>query len=313
MTVKSKYLRLSVTNQCNLSCYYCHNEGQNRNKAYLLTPEDISFLVQQSIDLGFNKIKLTGGEPLLRNDIISIISNISENFSDDFSMITNGVLLSKYVHELKQAGLKRLNVSLQTINRNVFEKNISKNSENIDLIIKGIDKAIETGYTDLKLNFVYHSEASKEDFDDIIQFAAKRKLTVVLLPILLKNPREYDKKLFAGDICNEILTDKIEKRTDYTDEGGIKKSLLYLYNGAKILIRLNELADIKPFSECEFCKKKFECREGIFSIRVLSDGCLLPCLEEGLKKIDMKDIIINRKDAEFKRIINSLIYENKVI
>jgi cyclic pyranopterin phosphate synthase len=289
-----------------LSCYYCHNEGQSRITEYLLTPEDITFIVQQSTGLGFNKIKLTGGEPLLRKDIVSIISKINEFGVSDFSMITNGVLLYKYAYELRQAGLPRLNVSFQTLNKKVFWKNISKNVWNIDLIIKGIDRAISIGYTDLKLNFIYHSEVSKKDFEDICQFASERNLIVVLLPILLNKPRKYDKKLSADDICNYLLPDKVEKTCDFTDNDGINKRMIYLFNGARILIRLNELPDINPFKECEYCKKKFECREGIFSIRILSNGCLLPCLEEGLKRVDLKDIIINRKDIEFRRAINSI-------
>jgi cyclic pyranopterin phosphate synthase len=312
MTLKSKYLRLSVTNQCNLSCYFCHREGQKGIIGNFLTPDDIKFVIQQCLDLGFNKFKLTGGEPLLRKEILSIVSIIGEFNLSNFSMITNGVLLKEYANKLRQAGLPRLNVTLPTLNKKVFERTIDKNTEKLDLIIQGIDKAIAEGYTDLKLNFVYHSEVNKKDIDDLIQFASDRNLTIVLLPVLLHNPRAYDKKLSANDVCNYLFSDKIAKEVDFSEDDGIKKRMIYLYNGVRILIRLNEVSDINPFGECTFCRKKSQCCEGIFPVRILSDGNLLPCLEEGVQRIDMRDVIINRKDAKFKKIMYSIIGDNNV-
>jgi cyclic pyranopterin phosphate synthase len=307
MALKSKYLRLSITDQCNLSCYFCHREGQKGTADYLLSSGDIKFVVQQCVNLGFNKFKLTGGEPLLRKDILAIVSIISEFNLSNFSMITNGVLLNEYAHGLRQAGLPRLNVTLPTLNKKVFEKTINKDTKKLDLITMGIDKAVSEGYTDLKLNFIYHSEVSRKDVDDVIQFASERNLTLVLLPVLLKNPSVYDKKFSADDVCNYLFSGKIEKEIDFTEDDGIKKRLVYLHNGAKILIRLNELSDISPFKECTFCKKKFECCEGIFPVRILSDGTLLPCLEEGRQRVDIRNVIINRNDVEFKKIMNSII------
>jgi cyclic pyranopterin phosphate synthase len=307
MSLKSKYLRISVTDQCNLSCYFCHREGQKGTTGYLLSPCDIKFVVQQCADLGFNKFKLTGGEPLLRKDILTIVSTISEFDLSNFSMITNGVLLNEYAHELRQAGLPRLNVTLPTLNKKVFEKTIDKNTKKLDLITRGIDKAVGEGYTDLKLNFVYHSAVSRKDMDDVIQFASERNLTLVLLPVLLKNPSVYDKKLSADDVCNYLFSGKIGKEIDYIEDDGIKKRLVNLHNGARIIIRLTELSDISPFEECTFCKKKFECCEGIFPIRILPDGNLLPCLEEGKRRVDIRNVIINRNDVEFKKIMTSIV------
>jgi cyclic pyranopterin phosphate synthase len=307
MALKTKYLRLSVTDQCNLSCYFCHREGQKRTAGYLLSPGDIKFVVQQCVDLGFNKFKLTGGEPLLRKDIMTIVSIISEFNPGNFSMITNGILLNEYAHELRQAGLPRLNVTLPTLNKKVFEKTIDKNTKKLDLITRGIDKAISEDYTDLKLNFVYHSEVSRKDIDDVIQFASERNLTLVLLPVLLKNPTVYDKKLSADDACNYLFSGKIGKEIDFTEDDGIKKRLIYLHNGARIMIRLNGLSDISPFEQCTLCKKKIDCCEGIFPVRILPDGNLLPCLEEGIQRVDMRNVIINRNDVEFKKIMHNII------
>lgn len=177
-TIKSNYLRISVTDKCNLSCYYCHREGQINLSNYCLTSDDIRFIISQSMNLGFSKIKLTGGEPLIRKDIVSVIENINNLQIPDLSIITNGVLLSKYVSDLKNAGLQRLNVSLHTLNKTTFENTIDKDSQKLDLIIKGIDKAINIGYKNMKLNFIYHSKTSDKDFEDICKFASERDLTI---------------------------------------------------------------------------------------------------------------------------------------
>lgn len=307
MAIKSKYLRLSVTDECNLHCNFCHKEGQKGKAKYLLTLEDIKFVVSQCVNLGFDKFKLTGGEPLIKKDILDIVSVMSKLNLPNFSMITNGVRLKELAHKLRQAGLPRLNVTIQTFNEDVFKKTIHEDIENIKRTKNGIDQALKVGYTDLKLNFVYHSDVLKKDINDVTYFASERNLTLVLLPVLLKGERADDDKRSAEDVIKKLFSDKIEKEEDFLDEFGIKKRLIRLHDGAKILIRLNELSDISPYKECASCGKKFECCEGIFPIRILSDGTLLPCMEEGRARVDIKDIIISRNDLEFRKIMNGII------
>jgi len=306
MAIKSKYLRLSVIDECNLHCNFCHKEGQKGKAKYLLTLEDIKFVVSQCVNLGFDKFKLTGGEPLIRKDILDIVSVMNKLNLLNFSMITNGVRLKELAHDLRQAGLPRLNVTIQTFNEEVYKKTIHEDIENIKRTKNGIDQALKVGYTDLKLNFVYHSDVKEEDINDVTYFASERNLTLVLLPVLLKGEWADDEKRSAEDVIKKLFSDKIEKEEDFLDEVGIKKRLIHLHGGVKILIRMNELSEISPYKECASCEKKIECCEGIFPIRILSDGTLLPCMEEGRLRIDMKDIIISRNDLEFRKIMNDI-------
>lgn len=126
------------------------------------------------------------------------------------------------------------------------------------------------------------------------------------MPLLLKNSRDNDECLSLSDLYSHLFYDKIREEVNFED-GLILKRLIVLNNGAKILLRINELSDIKPFAQCVLCDKIKDCREGIFSIRILADGTLLPCLEEGIERIDLKNAIINRDNNLFKNTLKQVI------
>ena len=132
----SRKLRISITNKCNFSCFFCHNEGQTINHTTIneMSIFEIKKIVEIALKCGIREIKFTGGEPLLFKDreesIIDLISSVSElkdfygNF--DFSLITNGKLLQIFAKEMKLAGLNRVTISLNTLDNQIFHKFISK-------------------------------------------------------------------------------------------------------------------------------------------------------------------------------------------
>ena len=140
--------RLSVTQQCNLNCFYCHNEGQQQN-GHELSPVEIEALVRVASGLGVKNLKLTGGEPLVRTDIINIVERVAPYVSD-LSLTTNGVLLSHYAHQLKDAGLSRLNISLPSTNADTYQTITGKPYQ--PLVIDGIQKAAAEGFRLIKIN-----------------------------------------------------------------------------------------------------------------------------------------------------------------
>ena len=148
-----KDFRISITNKCNLNCIYCHHEGIHNKINGLddieLTPEEIAFIVEVSTEFGIQNIKLTGGEPLLRNDIYEIIKKISKiKGIKDISLVSNGTLLKDSAKKLAEAGLNRLNVSLDTLNETLYQKIINTNNkyspndiiEGIKLSLKHLEK-----------------------------------------------------------------------------------------------------------------------------------------------------------------------------
>ncbi|SVD72861.1 uncharacterized protein METZ01_LOCUS425715, partial [marine metagenome] len=141
---KINYLRVSVTDRCDLRCVYCMKEKMTfLPKKEILSLEEIERLCVNFIDLGINKIRLTGGEPLVRKDIIKLISQLNlkkKNTSlKEITLTTNGTLLNVFAKDLKKNGINRINVSLDTIDENKY-KQITKFGT-INKVISGIDEA----------------------------------------------------------------------------------------------------------------------------------------------------------------------------
>ncbi|MDO8568253.1 MAG: GTP 3',8-cyclase MoaA [Dehalococcoidales bacterium] len=165
------YLRISVTDRCNLRCVYCMPPGGVSLMRHedILRYEEIHTIVATAAELGISKIRLTGGEPLVRAglaDLIRMLAGISA--IDDISLTTNAILLTQYAAELKQAGLKRVNISLDTLKAERF-KNISRGG-NIANVLKSIETAKATGLNPVKINMVVMAGVND---DEIIDFAQK--------------------------------------------------------------------------------------------------------------------------------------------
>ena len=149
------YLRISVTDRCNLRCFYCMpEEGMPLlPREHLLTYEEIARVVRAAAGLGITKVRLTGGEPLVRAGLPDLVSMLSRTEGlDDLSLTTNGLLLSHFAPALKRAGLKRVNVSLDTFNPQRFRR--ITGGEGLEAVIKGIEAAKEAGLNPVKVNTV---------------------------------------------------------------------------------------------------------------------------------------------------------------
>jgi molybdenum cofactor biosynthesis enzyme MoaA len=307
MLNKTKYLRISVCDVCNFSCYYCHCEGITEKPAEWLTVDDIVFICKTAKNLGFEKFKLTGGEPTLREDLpLLILKLTNEADIENLSMITNGVSLEYTAKTLKSAGLKRLNVSLNTLNDGRHtEINRNKNVAMPDKIIKGIDTAIELGYEDIKINFVYINGESDEDLKELLDFTLSRSLTLVLLPLI--DSSENPKTFFSL----EMMYDKLKKigiknEADDFDNEGIARKSVVLKTGNKILLRCGELGNYNPFIFCEKCAERKNCREGIFPLRLSPYGELIPCAFSKKNRIDIRKAIKERHDSKAAEAIKTI-------
>ena len=302
--LRSRYLRLSLTNQCNFNCYYCHNEGQDKSrKPSLLSEDDIVWICGTASKRGFRKFKLTGGEPTLRKDLGSLLIRLRELELDDLSIITNGSRLAETLPDLKIAGLPRLNVTLNTINTKKFRRYVHRDERKLYRVLAGIDMAIESGYTDMKLNFVYHGPQSLDDFRDICHYASDRNLIVVMLPMLMINPKHDDLETSLSQLHVMCEALGVRRKELITDNEGLQKQLITLKSGARILLRLDELGMRYPYKSCELCSDRNECREGIFPVRISADGYLIPCLAGGRNHVDLKKIIKERNESVLMRAI----------
>lgn len=173
------YLRISVTDRCNLRCKYCMPEQGVKMLPHnqILTFEEITEVVKTAVLLGVSKVRITGGEPLVRHDIVRLIQLLGDVPGiKDLSMTTNGILLSKYAVALKEAGLQRVNISLDTMNPLQFRQ-ITRGG-NLEDVIKGIDAALEAGLKPVKLNCVIKESSDDIDAQSVKEFGKQRNIQV---------------------------------------------------------------------------------------------------------------------------------------
>lgn len=157
------YLRISVTDRCNLRCTYCMPESGIKWMPHkeILSFEEIHDFVKSATEFGINKVRLTGGEPLIRKGIVDLVGMINSiEGIEDISMTTNGILLDKYAIDLAKNGLKRVNVSLDTIDPDKFKQ--TTRGGDIEQVFKGILKAKEAGLNPIKINSVLMGQPTEE-------------------------------------------------------------------------------------------------------------------------------------------------------
>lgn len=166
------YLRISVTDRCNLRCYYCRHESdvQFLDRKDLLSYEEITEVARNAVDLGFNKIRLTGGEPLTRKNIIALVGMLGQiEGIDELCMTTNGTLLDQYAASLRAAGLDRLNISLDTVDPERYK--IKTDGGDIERVFAGIRAAVEAGFERIKINCVIEESSEEPDARGVARFA----------------------------------------------------------------------------------------------------------------------------------------------
>jgi len=173
------YLRISVTDRCNLRCTYCMPaEGiALMPHSDILSFEEIMEVVDAATTLGVDKVRITGGEPLVRKGIVNLVRMIaSKPGIQDLGMTTNGQLLEQYALPLKEAGLHRINVSLDTLNPDKYRQ-ITRGGE-IEKVIKGIEAAVSAGLSPVKINCVIVRSSTEPDAVEVAEFGKKHGLQV---------------------------------------------------------------------------------------------------------------------------------------
>ena len=173
------YLRVSVTDRCNLRCQYCMPEEgiQLLKHNDILSLEEIVEVIREGAQMGLRKIRLTGGEPLVRKGIVQLVDMINQvEGIEEIAMTTNGILLNKYADDLKKAGLNRVNISLDTLDADEF-KSITRLG-NIDDVKNGIKAAQKAGLTPIKINVVKTKFSSKQNIDAIKRFCDEEGLNI---------------------------------------------------------------------------------------------------------------------------------------
>jgi cyclic pyranopterin phosphate synthase len=176
---KINYLRISVTDRCNLRCRYCMPEEGVKLLPHndILSFDEITEFTRIAVDKGVNKVRITGGEPLVRKGIVDLVRMIKQiKGISDLSMTTNAVLLSRYAHDLKQAGLDRVNISLDTMDSEKYSY-ITRGGD-INAAINGIDAAVQEGLMPVKINCVIKESHDEPDAVAVTKYADEKGLQI---------------------------------------------------------------------------------------------------------------------------------------
>jgi cyclic pyranopterin phosphate synthase len=265
--VKDLYLRpvtsvrISLTQKCNLKCFYCHFEGEKNCAPLEMTPDEIETITRVYRSFGIDKVKLTGGEPLLRPDIVEIVRRIkTASGISDISLTTNGTMLGRLAASLKEAGLRRVNVSLDTLDPETYTWITGSNS--LEKVISGIIEARKAGLHPLKVNMVVLKKVNDHQISEMIDFTRDNKLILQLIEFETQVEDKIHNYYHADLAEIENLLKKEANRV--TIRGLHHRSQYLLPDGANIEI-------VRPMHNTEFCRN---CNR----IRVTSDGRFKPCL-----------------------------------
>jgi len=293
------YLRISVTDRCNYRCVYCMPpDGINAvGHSEIMRFEEILKVVRVAADYGVSKIRLTGGEPLVRHGIVDLVRMIRKVPGiNEITLTTNGYLLAKYARELKEAGLTRVNISLDTLNPDLFQK-ITRNGD-INSIWEGIEAVEKNGLHPLKINMVMLAGINDHEIPDFMDLTLENEWHVRFIELMpIKNQVSWG-ELFPDPASCYISTRKVLER--YQNKGlkpvyqvdQIGPAKLYQIPGAKGYVGF-----ISPVDDEHFCGS---CNR----LRLTADGNLRPCLMSDLE-IPILDAIRSEKDIHelFARVV----------
>jgi len=277
------YLRISVTDRCNLRCFYCMPPSgvQKVPRHEMLKYEEIIEIVKFARDLGIGKFRITGGEPLVRKGIVGFIENLTK-LGIDFSLSTNGMLLNKYARDLFNAGLSRINISLDTLNQSRF--NWITCGGNIIDVFSGIDAARKLNLFPIKINVVVMRGINDDEIMDFVEWGEKEVLNIRFIEFMHLSGEDYFYPL-------QPVMDKLVREKELVS---VRVSGFGPAKSFRPKDRDNIIGFILPRSE-PFCK---ECNR----LRLTSSGVLLPCLfsRDG---IDLRETLCGGGDVQ------SLFYE----
>ena len=276
------YLRISVTDLCNLRCKYCMPESGVKSLCHsdILSIEEIVEIVKVASKNGIKKIRLTGGEPLVRRGFINLCKQISEiNEIEDIAITTNGVYLKSMADELFENKVRRINFSLDTLVKEKYNDITRRND--FDKTMESLFYAIKKGFK-VKINVVLIGGFNDDEIQDFVNLANKYDLEVRFIELMqIGETANWSKDKF---VSNKIVLEKVPE-LEFDGVSGVAK--IYKIKGQKGRIGL-----ISPIS-CSFCE---DCNR----IRLTSDGKLKPCLHSK-DEINLKGLSGEELEEVFKR------------
>lgn len=273
-------LRISVTDRCNIRCFYCMPDEPIHftEREEILSFEEIERVARVAVSLGVNKLRITGGEPLVRRDLPRLIEKLAALPGIlDIALTTNAVLLEQHAQALWDAGLRRLNIHLDTLDRQRF-KQITRRDD-LPRVLAGIDKAVSVGFEKIKINVVAVKNLIEPDIVPMAIYCRERGFEprfIEFMPLDAQSLWDRGKVLLADDIA-ALITREIGPLIEVPDSDPRAPATEFSYADGKG--RLGFIASVsKPF--CLNCNR----------IRLTSDGKLRYCLF-AIEETDVKELL----------------------
>lgn len=254
------YLRVSITDRCNLRCRYCMPDGVCKlSHEDILSYEEILEIVEAAAELGVKKIRITGGEPLVRPgcaDLCRMISGVKG--IEELTLTTNGVLLEQQAKALKEAGVGRVNVSLDTLDPEKYKK--ITGGGDISRVLRGIEKAKEAGLAPLKLNAVLIGGFNDNEIADFVELTRNNPVELRFIELMPMGDTEFGESAY---IPGDTVLQRVPELQEIPSDGGVAR-LYRLPDG------VGKVGLISPLSRhfCDTCNR----------IRLTSEGAIKPCL-----------------------------------
>ena len=266
-------LRISVTQRCNLDCPHCHREGQIA-AAIEMTPDEIEGIVSVAASLGAKKVKITGGEPLLREDIGDIVSRIKLHVQE-VSLTTNGILLADCAQNLKRSGLDRINVSLHSLTSDCLEKIAGR--DYLDDVKAGLVTADAAGLNPIKLNMVVLKGINDSEIQSMMKFASEIDATLQLIE-LASDKSGCDDEFFKKHYFPlAALEDSFKIKASNISYNDLHRRAQYLMAENGRSVKVEVVRSMHNSSFCAHCTR----------LRLTSDGKLKGCLYQNGSSADV--------------------------
>jgi cyclic pyranopterin phosphate synthase len=275
-----RYLRLSVTDRCDFRCVYCMDEEMTFvPRSEVLTLEEMQIIAEAFVELGVEKIRLTGGEPLIRSGVVDLCQSIASIESlGELVMTTNGSRLTELAVDLRNAGIKKLNISLDTLDPDKFRELTRVGS--LDKVLSGINAAIEAGFESIKLNAVILKGRNDHEVVPLVRFAVQHGIDISFIeemPLGSISEHNRSEAFISSETLRENLKDYFEIEAERESDLSSGPSRYYKIAGSS-----SRVGFISPHSE-NFCS---DCNR----VRVTAEGKLLLCLG-------------NEHSADLKRVL----------
>jgi len=274
------YLRLSVTDRCDFRCVYCMAEDMEFvPKAEVLSLEELYQVARAFTELGVGKIRLTGGEPLIRNNVMSLIKRMGELPGlDQLAITTNGSQLQRLAPELKASGVQRVNISLDSLNPRKF-RHLTRHG-NLDQVIAGIDAGVAAGFKGIKINAVVLKGRNEGEVVELVKFARQREIDIAFIeemPLGLIDDHDRVLTFCSSEELQDIIAASFPLHPEGDPQGFSGPARFYSMTDSA-----SRVGFISPHSNnfCHLCNR----------VRVTVEGRLLLCLGNE-HSIDLREIL----------------------